>query len=136
MKNTLSLLVFVFVASLVFGGAYYSLQLSFKKDTNVELLAQVFNSRSKATLLAQSMGQGAVLASHSEGDCPLNDLTLLQSVSVVDFMVALGEDYRFENRVKLASNYNITNYTGKGEQNLKLLTMLRQDSGCFTAKNK
>jgi len=49
----------------------------------------------------------------------------IESTSVVDYLNSKGEKYDFNTRKKLAEDYNIKNYKGTVEQNLKLLDKLK-----------
>ena len=48
--------------------------------------------------------------------------------SIVDYLKSQGKDSSFSNRSNLAKQYGVSNYTGTGEQNTKLLNMLKNAS--------
>jgi hypothetical protein len=53
-------------------------------------------------------------------------------VSIVDYLVSIGQPYDYASRTKLAASKGITNYTGTAEQNTQLLNMLRGTTGVKT----
>lgn len=48
--------------------------------------------------------------------------------SIVDYLKSIGQDSSYSSRKKLADQYGIANYTGTGDQNLKLLDLVRNQS--------
>lgn len=50
---------------------------------------------------------------------------IYQGPSIVDYLSSLGQPTDFASRTKLASQFNIPNYTGTGEQNTELLNLMR-----------
>ncbi len=51
--------------------------------------------------------------------------------SIVDYLKSIGVDSSFAARKKYAANYGITNYTGTAAQNLKLLSLIRENNGAI-----
>ncbi|AHN66703.2 L-alanyl-D-glutamate peptidase [Bacillus phage Bcp1] len=49
--------------------------------------------------------------------------------SVVDYLYHTKEDHSFENRKQLSEAYGMVGYTGTEEQNVRLLTLLKEDRG-------
>ncbi|QFP93363.1 UNVERIFIED_ORG: L-alanoyl-D-glutamate-peptidase [Xanthomonas phage Xoo-sp15] len=63
-------------------------------------------------------GQGTASASEFDTDR-----------SVVDYLYHTKEDHSFENRKQLSEAYGMVGYTGTEEQNVRLLTLLKEDRG-------
>lgn len=63
----------------------------------------------------------------SESNVEVEKEDLNTSTSVVDFMKSVDLDPSFEHRKQLAAMYKIGNYEGTAEQNLHLLTHLKED---------
>jgi hypothetical protein len=53
--------------------------------------------------------------------------------SIVDYLKSIGQDSSYSARSALASQYGITNYTGSADQNLALLSKLKNNSGSTPA---
>lgn len=53
--------------------------------------------------------------------------------SIVDYLNSIGQDSSYSARSALASQYGITNYTGSADQNLALLSKLKNNSGSTPA---
>jgi 3D (Asp-Asp-Asp) domain-containing protein len=47
--------------------------------------------------------------------------------SIVDHLISVGEDHSFDSRTELAKEHDIKNYIGSAEQNLTLLSILRDN---------
>ena len=51
--------------------------------------------------------------------------TPYEGVSIVDGLVAIGQEHSYDYRCKIAAVNNIQNYTGQPEQNLYMLKLLK-----------
>ena len=56
----------------------------------------------------------------------------LETASITEWMTRHGMDASYANRSRLAAQYGITGYRGTAEQNLRLLTILRDTNGTTT----
>ncbi len=56
--------------------------------------------------------------------------------SIVDYLYHSNQDYSFGHRKQLSETYGIVGYTGTEEQNVRLLTMLKEDRGAVKPKQE
>ncbi|AHJ87049.1 putative L-alanoyl-D-glutamate peptidase [Bacillus phage BCP8-2] len=56
--------------------------------------------------------------------------------SIVDYLYHSNQDHSFGHRKQLSETYGIVGYTGTEEQNVRLLTMLKEDRGAVKPKQE
>jgi hypothetical protein len=137
-NKVISLITFLSVTSIALLGAGLTVGKSVEHQSNLTLLASLFNRYNHKTpdnQLAFSQSTSSVLSEHTENPCGLSEFsTGLDTKSIVDFLYYQGVDYSFENRSVLATKFNIQNYKGTIDQNLLLLNLLKQESACLAKK--
>jgi GH25 family lysozyme M1 (1,4-beta-N-acetylmuramidase) len=77
---------------------------------------------------------GKVSAVHLDTKAPTSESAPVQpapntNVSLVDYLVSIGQDASFANRQKLAQQYGVANYNGTADQNTQLLAKLKAPPG-------
>ena len=131
MNKLISLTVFIFTSSLVLLGAGFSVNKSLEGDTNVVLIARVIKQSKSSTALALGKNSPQVLSSTTENQCK-NIITIKnEENSIVDALATNGVRSTFSARINLAKKLNITNYTGSSEQNLKILSIIKDNKICI-----
>lgn len=123
----------VLIISLVFWGAEFSVKKGLEKETNVEMLAKLIKNDKSIAATIKGNEQPVILgvADSANDIYGINNKCRPQLVSkvnniksIVNYFNQSGRDYSFDNRLKVAQEMGIDNYTGTAEQNIKLINIL------------
>jgi hypothetical protein len=127
-KKIFSYFIVLLFSVLITGAGGYSLNLALSRGSNWQYLStvsqQYFNDNSQPAVAGVRVNQ--VQASGPQICRSVTSYSLNPDRSVVDYLYAHYQDYSFSNRSSLAQNLGITNYMGSHEQNLLLITKLKQ----------
>jgi len=118
--------IIIILSSAIIGGFVYILDLSFKRDSNLETIAKVSKNIEFYTPLEAA--NGTDLNQSVQLDC-LSHFQIQQenSLTLYDLFKANGINPSYAFRQKLAANVEIVDYTGKAEQNSRLLIILKDN---------
>jgi hypothetical protein len=132
MNKLISLFVFAAVSSTVFFGAFLSIKYSLNHNSNATQLVYLINSSSTKTL-ANSKVLGESIEKQKPVDSCLKIDTNNTSNSIVDILYKLGIDYTYNNRATIASELSIKDYKGTAEQNMKIISSIKEGKTCLIA---
>lgn len=122
--------LFLVVFSVIVSGAAFSIVKGITGESNIKLVKHLIEERT-ATANALVIKE----EDKTEFHCVLDTSLLTTTNSLSDFLDMQQQDNSFEARENLARQFNIKDYQGKAEQNLKLLTLLRKTAPVCANKN-
>lgn len=128
-----SLLTMAFVSVLVFASAGYILYASFSdSESNIHVAERIAENVMDATSLnAQEADVPAPVVEAEQTpqieSCDPTAAFMQTKVSLVNYLKQNGLGTSYADRIKLASDHGIQNYTGNGAENLLLMKYLQED---------
>lgn len=81
-----------------------------------------------AAKISESLSRNVPVTPPTQTTPPASTNNGYSGGSIVDYLSSVGQDSSYTNRAKLASQNNITGYTGTGDQNTQLLNILKGSS--------
>jgi hypothetical protein len=128
-NKMLGLFLFSVVFLIINTAAFLSIVKGLNGESNIKLVKSLFHQETGVVLADRTNDK-------SDLYCVLDSCSITQTTnSISDFLDSQKQDNSFEAREILAKKFNIEDYRGTAEQNLKLFALLKQTTDVCVNKN-
>jgi len=136
MSKIFSLLIFISISGAVLFSAGITINKSLKEKSNPVLIANLVRKINTSNQTAGIVSHSQVLAEETQNNCVTKiSERSRETKSVVDLLSEAKIDNSYNNRAIMAKSRGIENYKGTSEQNIKLLSMLKNEFSCIKTDN-